>query len=231
MRQTLPHCSNRWVTPRDTRRSGHDVGVRTRTPRLAADARRSQILDATLRVVARDGYSGLTMEVIAKEAGVTRTPLYAIFGDLDSLLRAAADEGEARARAAIPEELLIDLGTARPDDVLTAAARLFLEAVRADPLTWQVLLLPASGTPKAVRVRYERNRKEVVDRVEQLVRWGLTRVGPPEGADPHVIARMIVAVGEDLGRMVLAEPERWPPDRIAAAIGDVVALLPAEPGR
>ncbi|MFA9269645.1 MAG: TetR/AcrR family transcriptional regulator [Baekduiaceae bacterium] len=205
--------------------------MRTRTPRLAADARRSQILDATLRVVARDGYSGLTMEVIAKEAGVTRTPLYAIFGDLDSLLRAAADEGEARARAAIPEELLIDLGTARPDDVLTAAARLFLEAVRADPLTWQVLLLPASGTPKAVRVRYERNRKEVVDRVEQFVRWGLTRVGPPEGADPHVIARMIVAVGEDLGRMVLAEPERWPPGRIAAAIGDVVALLPAEPGR
>lgn len=209
------------------------MGVRTRTPRLAADARRSQILDATLRVVARDGYSGLTMEVIAKEAGVTRTPLYAIFGDLDSLLRAAADEGEgeARARAAIPEELLIDLGKARPDDVLTAAARLFLEAVRADPLTWRVLLLPASGTPKAVRVRYERNRKEVVDRVEQLVRWGLTRVGPPEGANPHVIARMIVAVGEDLGRMVLAEPERWPPDRIAAAIGDVVALLPAEPGR
>ncbi|UUY01602.1 TetR family transcriptional regulator [Svornostia abyssi] len=43
--------------------------MRTRTPRLAADARRSQILDATLRVVARDGYSGLTMEVIAKEAG------------------------------------------------------------------------------------------------------------------------------------------------------------------
>lgn len=202
--------------------------VRARTPRLAADVRRGQILDATLRVVARDGYSGLTMEVIAKEAGVTRTPLYAIFGDLDTLLRAAADEGEARARAAIPDELLVaDLGKARPDDVLTAAARLFLEAVRDDPVTWRVLLLPASGTPKAVRVRYERNRREVVDRVEQLVRWGLTRIGPPEHADAHVIARMIVAVGEDLGRMVLAEPDRWPPDRVAAAIGDVVALMPA----
>ncbi len=175
--------------------------MRTRTPRLAADVRRQQILDATLRVVARDGFSGLTMEVIAKEAGVTRTPLYAIFGDL---------------------------GTARPDDVLTAASRLFLEAVRADPLTWQVLLLPAAGTPKEIRRRYERNRREVIDRVEQLVRWGLERVGPPDGADPHVIARMIVAVGEDLGRMVLAEPDRWPPDRIAAAVGDVVALLPAE---
>lgn len=205
------------------------MDVTTRTPRLAADVRRRQILDATLRVVARDGFSGLTMEVIAKEAGVTRTPLYAIFGDLATLLTAAADEGEARARAAIPDELFVgDLGTARPDDALTAAARLFLEAVRADPLTWQVLLLPAAGTPKEIRRRYERNRREVVDRVEQLVRWGLERVGPPDGADPHVIARMIVAVGEDLGRMVLAEPERWPPDRIAAAIGDVVMLLPAE---
>lgn len=202
--------------------------MRSRTPRLAADARRRQILDATLRVVARDGYAGLTMEVIAKEAGVTRTPLYAIFGDLETLLRAAADEGEARARAAIPEDVFMTPGDTTPAGILSHATRLFLDAVRADPLTWQVLLLPASGTPEAVRRRYERNRVEVVQAVEHVVRWGLPQLGLEQGTDPHLIARVIVGVGEDLGRMVLAEPDRWPPERVADAIGDIVRLVPAQ---
>ncbi|MBJ7330389.1 MAG: TetR/AcrR family transcriptional regulator [Solirubrobacteraceae bacterium] len=204
----------------------------TRTPRLDADTRRRQILDATRRVLARDGFSGLTMEVIAKEAGITRTPLYALFGDLDALLRAAADDVEARALSAIPADLLASPGDASPPQVLAAAAERFLDAVRADPLTWQVLLMPASGRPDTLRRRYEQRRREIIDRVEGLVRWGLAQVGGmPEGADSHVVARMIVAVGEDLGRLVLAEPDRWPPKRVAGAVADIVSLLPAGGGR
>lgn len=196
---------------------------------MSAEDRRRQILDATLRVVARDGYSGLTMDVIAKEAGVTRTPLYAIFGDLPTLLRAAVDEGEARARAAIPEEVLVEAPVdSTPAQILSVACRMFLDAVQADPLTWRVLLLAPAGQPEMVRTRYERNRAEIVDRVELMVRHVAERGLLPEKSDPHVIARMIVAVGEDLGRMVLAEPDRWPPERVAAAIGDVVALMPLE---
>ena len=169
------------------------------------------------------------MEVIAKEAGVTRTTLYAIFGDLDTLLRAAADEGEARARAAIPEEVFRTTPRdTTPAGVLAHATRLFLDAVQADPLTWQVLLLPAAGTPEVIRRRYERNRREVVDAVEHVVRWGLPQLGLQDGTDPHLIARVIVGVGEDLGRMVLAEPDRWPPERVADAIGDIVRLVPAQ---
>lgn len=196
---------------------------------MPAEDRRRQILDATLRVVARDGYSGLTMDVIAKEAGVTRTPLYAMFGDLPTLLREAVDEGEARARAAIPEEfLLADPGRATPAQILSVACRMFLDAVQADPLTWQVLLLAPAGQPEMVRARYERNRTEVVDRVALMVRHVAERGMLPAEVDPRVIARMIVAVGEDLGRMVLAEPDRWPPERVAGAIRDVVALMPVE---
>lgn len=216
------------VTP-NLRSSVHHGLVRTRTPRLSADERRRQILDATLRVVARDGFSGLTMEIIAKEAGVTRTPLYALFGDLPTLLRAATDEGEARARAAIPEEfLLADPGKATPAQILSVACRMFLEAVQADPLTWQVLLLAPAGQPEVIRRRYERNRAEIVDRVAIMVGHVAGRGMLPPAADPHVIARMVVAVGEDLGRMVLAEPDRWPPDRVAAQIEAVVALMPLE---
>jgi AcrR family transcriptional regulator len=201
--------------------------VNARTPRLAVEDRRRQIIDATLRVIARDGYTGLTMDAIAREAGVTRTPLYSIFGDLETLLRATAEEGEVRARAAIPNEtLLADPGSLRPDQVLAEVSRLFLDAVRADPVLWRVLLLPATSTPASIRRRYERSRAEIVDRVAHLVRWGIEALGSPPGIDPHILARLIVAVGEDLGRVVLAEPDRWPPDRVAEAAGSVVALLP-----
>jgi AcrR family transcriptional regulator len=196
---------------------------------MPAEVRRRQILDATLRVVARDGYSGLTMDVIAKEAGVTRTPLYAIFGDLPTLLRATVDEGEARAMAAIPVQMLsTDPGDSTPAEILSAVCRMFLDAVQADPLTWRVLLLAPSGQPEVVRRRYVRTRNEVVDRVAFIVRHVAARGVLPAEVDPHVIARMIVAVGEDLGRMMLGEPDRWPPERVAAAIGDMVGLMPLE---
>jgi AcrR family transcriptional regulator len=196
---------------------------------MPAEVRRRQILDATLRVVARDGYSGLTMDVIAKEAGVTRTPLYAIFGDLPTLLRATVDEGEARAMAAIPVQMLsTDPGDSTLAEILSAVCRMFLDAVQADPLTWRVLLLAPSGQPEVVRRRYVRTRNEVVDRVAFIVRHVAARGVLPAEVDPHVIARMIVAVGEDLGRMMLGEPDRWPPERVAAAIGDMVGLMPLE---
>jgi AcrR family transcriptional regulator len=196
---------------------------------MSAEDRRRQILDATLRVVARDGYSGLTMDVIAKEAGVTRTPLYAIFGDLPTLLRATVDEGEARALAAIPEEAIVDPPPdATPAQTLSVATRMFLDAVQADPVTWRVLLLTPTGQPEMVRRRYAGRRAEILGRVELMVRQVAGRRLLPDEVDPHVLARLIVAVGEDLGRMVLAEPGRWPPERVAAAIRDIVALMPLE---
>jgi hypothetical protein len=105
---------------------------------------------------------------------------------------------------------------------------MFLDAVQADPLTWRVLLLAPSGQPEVVRRRYVRTRNEVVDRVAFIVRHVAARGVLPAEVDPHVIARMIVAVGEDLGRMMLGEPDRWPPERVAAAIGDMVGLMPLE---
>ncbi|HSB41780.1 MAG TPA: TetR family transcriptional regulator C-terminal domain-containing protein [Methylomirabilota bacterium] len=61
------------------------------TPRLGvAPVRREQIVRATIRCLARDGYAGLTMKRVAGEAGVSQGILHYYFRDKAAMLAAAA---------------------------------------------------------------------------------------------------------------------------------------------
>ncbi|NNH70562.1 TetR family transcriptional regulator [Nocardia uniformis] len=74
--------------------------------------RRSEIIDATLAVITRDGAAGVTHRTVAKQAGITTSLSTYYFATLDDLLVAAlssvADEYTARIRALIdgPEDKL-----------------------------------------------------------------------------------------------------------------------------
>jgi TetR/AcrR family transcriptional repressor of bet genes len=60
------------------------------TPKVGiAPLRREQIVRATIRCLARDGYSGLTMKKVAKEAGVSQGILHYYFADKRAILVAA----------------------------------------------------------------------------------------------------------------------------------------------
>jgi AcrR family transcriptional regulator len=61
------------------------------TPKLGvAPVRREQIVRATIRCLARDGYAGLTMKRVAVEAGVSQGILHYYFRDKAAMLAAAA---------------------------------------------------------------------------------------------------------------------------------------------
>lgn len=61
------------------------------TPRLGmAPLRREQIVRATIRCLARDGYAGLTMKRVAAEAEVSQGILHYYFRDKAAMLAAAA---------------------------------------------------------------------------------------------------------------------------------------------
>lgn len=64
--------------------------TRTRT-RLAPSIRRASILDAAARLILRAGTAGLTMEDIAREAGVARGTLYLYFDSIDGIIAALRD--------------------------------------------------------------------------------------------------------------------------------------------
>src|SRR6516162_11564040 len=59
--------------------------------RLAPGIRRASILDAATRLILRAGTAGLTMEDIAREAGVARGTLYLYFDSIDGITAALRD--------------------------------------------------------------------------------------------------------------------------------------------
>ena len=64
--------------------------IRTRT-RLAPGIRRASILDAATQLILRTGTAGLTMEDIAREAGVARGTLYLYFDSTGGVIAALQD--------------------------------------------------------------------------------------------------------------------------------------------
>lgn len=200
-----------------------------RTPRLPPEERRRQLLDAALDILATDGFDAVNVESVARRAGVTRPVVYDQFGDLDGLLVALVDREEATALAPLHRIIDDDPGPAvDPDAFLVDAVRTFLEEVRAAPRTWRVVLMPPDGGSADLRERVQRSRRTITGRVAELLRWGIDRRGGPRGLDVDLLARLVVAIGEDGARLVVAHPRRYSPDRLTRIVAEVVTLIPAD---
>src|SRR6516165_2141773 len=66
-------------------------------PRLVPEQRREQLLDLVLEIVDSDGVAGVSMDAVARRAGVTRPVVYSHFTDTNHMLRSSLDrEGSER---------------------------------------------------------------------------------------------------------------------------------------
>jgi hypothetical protein len=99
-----------------------------------------------------------------------------------------------------------------------------MEAVRAHPDRWHLILLPPEGTPARLRARIERNRSAILAQLEELVAWGLDRRGGPD-LDPELTARMILTLAQDAARLVLTDPRAYTTERVAGFTATALRLL------
>src|SRR3984957_13305443 len=109
-------------------------------PRMAPQKRREQVIDAALSVIVQRGYEGVSIEAIARSAGVTRPVIYDHFTNLGPLLQALIEREEAYAL-----EQLAAVGPATPaagdpPELFAAGVRRFLDAVASRPDTWRIIL-------------------------------------------------------------------------------------------
>ena len=129
--------------------------------RLSAAERSEQLLDTTKALVGEQGFHGLSIEAVAKRAGVSRPIVYGHFGDLAGLLEAMLQrEGENALRQladVLPGEREED-----PQAALLASLRAYLEAVRSDPVTWRLVLMPPEGAPAILREQVTSGRDAVI---------------------------------------------------------------------
>jgi AcrR family transcriptional regulator len=194
-------------------------------PRLPPAERREQLLDAALSVIVEQGYSGVSIEAIARAAGVTRPVIYDHFPNLDKLLHAVVEREERYSLEQLEQVVPADLDDGDPGKVLAGGVKRFLEAVVGRPTTWRIILLPLEGTPEHVREHVEHNRACIIVRIEQLVRAAIERGRLPADLDVELSARAIHDLGERAGRMVLTDPQRYSPARYERFVASVMRLV------
>lgn len=195
---------------------------------MAAEKRREHLLDAALSVIAEQGYGRVSVEAVARAAGVTRPVVYDHFRDLGDLLHALIEREERYSLAQLEHVLPDDPEELHPADVLSSSVRRFLDAVCSRPATWSLILLPLEGTPEIVRRHVEANRADMLARMESVVRWAIEHSSAPRPdrqVDVELAARAILGLTEDAGRLVLLDRERYSPDRYEQFVSWVMKLL------
>jgi len=192
---------------------------------MPPEQRREQLVDAALSVILELGYGGVSIEAIARAAGVTRPVIYDHFPNLGTLLHALVEREERVSREQLERVVPDDPGDSDPVEVLAGSVRRFLDAVTARPATWRIILLPLDGTPAIVREHVETHRAKILERIERLVHWAINRNELPSDLDVELTARAIRDLGQEAGRMVLTDPERYSPDRYERFVQSVMKLL------
>jgi len=191
--------------------------------RVPLEQRREQLLDAALAVIVREGHGAVSVEAVAREAGVTRPVVYGAFDGLGPLLTALLDRQQVRAFGrllqALPER-------PEPDDpvgLVSGSVRRLVAMVREDPDTWRMILLPPPGVPYEVEARIEADREGVREYVAATIEGLLAdRAGE---VDTEVLAHAVLAVVEHFGRLLVTEPERFETERLVAAVRTVLGPL------
>jgi AcrR family transcriptional regulator len=202
------------------------VAARSRTSsRLSGAERREQVLDATLALAASAGFQAISIDAVAREAGITRPIVYGHFTDLRGLLNALTDRERARALAQLAQVVPAQLDPRPAREIAVAALRGYLEAVAAEPLTWRLVLMPVEGSPAVLRGRVADDREAIRRQIVRLLSAGLEREGITAPVDVELAAHAVQAYAEEAARLVLTDPKSYPVERLVAFADLLLAPL------
>ncbi|BBH16744.1 hypothetical protein Back2_10310 [Nocardioides baekrokdamisoli] len=204
--------------------AGDPAVKRTYAPRMAPDERREHLLDCALRVLGREGFYNVSIEAIAKEAGVSRPVVYDAYGGLEPLLNALLDRTQKRALRQVLA-VLKDIGA--PEDVdawLVDGTTRVIVMMQEDPDVWRPILGLVRGAPREVRDRIEDTRKVVRRYLAAAIEAGLQLRGTV-GLDADLVSHIVMAALEEFGRLVLEDPPQYENDRIIAALRSLLAAF------
>jgi AcrR family transcriptional regulator len=112
--------------------------------RLQVDARRRQLLEVGSRLFAEHSFEEISMQQIAKAAGVSKPLLYHYFPSKTDLFRAAVAEKAAELQA-----LITPSGTGEPLAQLQETLDAYLQWIEINAKTWSKLMQSAASLPDA----------------------------------------------------------------------------------
>lgn len=153
--------------------------------RLDPAERREQILAATLRLVARDGFAGVTLRDVAAEVGVVHGLIRHYFATREQLVAAAFDAA-VRAEAVQDEELAEQL------EPVAALADWLTTTPREHYLVWIDAWSEAPRNPE-LHAALTRHHRDSDLRLARIIERNV-EAGVATSADAEADARMLTAL-------------------------------------
>lgn len=201
--------------------------VARRQPRMPIEVRRQQVLDVALRLITERGYGAVTMEAVARGADLAKPVVYNAFPGRAALLSALLEREERRAFRTLAEAIRPADG--EPATALLTWLRGVAEAIAADPDAWRLMLLPADETPDVVRRRVEQGRAVALEQTRLFTR-SLLAQRPELGAlDEELTAHALLAACEQAAKLMIADPARYPPERLVQYAERLLRVLELVP--
>jgi AcrR family transcriptional regulator len=186
-------------------------------PRLVPEQRREQLLDIVLDLIDTDGVGAVSMDAVARRAGVTRPVVYGQFADANDMLRASLGREEKRALG----QILDAMPAPSDEDVAAAFHHLFdafLSAVVEVPQRWRSVFLIADSFTPALQRRVARVRARIVREFEAALRQS---GASGQYADPEMLAHHLVAALWESGRLLLVSPKEFTHNRLLRALDEM----------
>lgn len=171
--------------------------------RLSREARQAQLVAVAERLFADRGFEGTSIEDIARDAGVSRTIVYAHYATKDDIFVACVRQARAELEDRVREpEILIEAG-ADARTVITRAGEVFFGILERDPRRWMVLFNPSTALSPELNTQLTELREQTITRIAGMVR----HLGTFDDERSLAFAYAISGVGEQLGRWWLTRPD------------------------
>jgi AcrR family transcriptional regulator len=117
---------------------------RRKNARRTPDERRATFLEAAI-VAIREGGSKVSMEAIAREAGVTKPILYRFFGDREGLLQALGERMAGQVTADVTAALE-QAPRGEPKEMLRTAIAAYINLIDTEPEVYRFVTEQTGGT-------------------------------------------------------------------------------------
>ncbi|MDQ3985226.1 MAG: TetR/AcrR family transcriptional regulator [Actinomycetota bacterium] len=157
---------------------------------------RTALLEAAARGFSRDGYSALTLDRVAAEAGYTRGALYHLFANKEELALAVVEWVEETWYSEMAPLIADD---ADPVGALTAVARGHAVYCRRDVArVMMTLRVEFSGQDHPVGRAVEKGMRRVLADCTRLITAGRETGAIPPGPPPRVMALAVMGALEGL---------------------------------
>jgi len=191
-----------------------------------ADETRRRIVEATRRLLRTEGYAGMTIEAIARSAGVSAPTVYAIFKSKTGILTELLDESTFT--PSYDEAVRQALSAREPEVRLRLAAGIARQIHDAQSVVFD--LLRGAGVVAPELAKLERQREALrYERQERMI-ISLRDAGRLRAGLDYATARDVfwMLTGRDIYRMLVRE-RRWSSQKYQDWLADTLVHSLLEP--